>query len=297
MRLTSIISVLVAVILVTAKGVVWSLSSSAALLGSWTDSALDLMASSVTLFAVKLALSPADEDHRFGHGKAEALAGLFQAGLMGASSFFLLLQSVQRYLGQAEMAREDLVVYVSFGSILLTLPLIILQIHAIRRTQSLAIQGDHLHYKGDILLNLSVVAAAMMTAKGWGWADPLAGAAIAIYIAYGSYHVARPAIDQLMDRELDLADREAICNLVLETPGVMGMHELKTRASGQAQFIQMHVVVDGQKTVHDAHLMADELEATLGEYFPRADILIHIDPPGTQDDSLTIKELGEGGVL
>jgi len=284
-------SVSVAFVLVISKAVAWWLSGSVAMLGSMADSALDMMASLVTLFAVRMALVPPDDDHRFGHGKAEALAGLFQAAIMTGSAVFLTLESVSRLWEPELPSSSDLVIAVSILAIVLSLALVAFQSYVIRHTRSLAISGDHLHYKGDLLLNSSVVASALISASGFLYADGIFGLLIAIYILVGAYGIVRPAIDMLMDREFDEVERELIFNCVLENPDVMGMHGLKTRTSGRDRFIQMHIEVPGSMTVDAAHVIADEVEATLGEHFPDTEIIIHMDPPSPQSDALTVREL------
>lgn len=284
-------SVSVAIILVITKAYSWYTSNSAAMLGSATDSALDLAASVVTLLAVRAAITPPDDDHRFGHGKAEALAGLFQAAIMSGSAVFLILHSLERVWQPVLIATPDLVIQVSIFAIVLSLGLVSFQSYVVRKTGSLAISGDHLHYKGDLLLNLAVVFAAYGASRGFIYADGITGCLIGIYILWGAHGVGRPAIDMLMDREFSNHDREMIFNSVMESNGVRGLHHLKTRQSGRDQFIQMHIEVDGALTVSAAHLIGHEVEATLGEQFPDADILIHVDPVDERSTEMTLAEL------
>lgn len=291
MRLSTFAAVSVASLLVIAKAIAWWLSGSVAMLGSMTDSSLDLMSSIVTMLAVKTALRPADETHRFGHGKAEALAGLFQASIMSGFAIFLILESIQGLYRGDTIQASDWVIGSSLFAIVLTLALVLFQSYVVRQTKSLAIAGDHLHYKGDLLLNMGVIAAVFFAAQGFGWADGFFGLLIGAYIIHGAYSVARPSVDMLMDKELSVEDREKIFNLVMESPGVRGLHELRTRSSGRDCFIQMHIEVDGDLTVHKAHFIGDEVEAILGEEFPDADILIHIDPPSELSAILTTREL------
>lgn len=291
MRWSTRAAVSVATILVVIKAIAWWLSGSVAMLGSVTDSGLDLMASLVTMYAVKTALQPANEQYRFGHGKAEALAGLFQASIMSGFSIFLILESIQSlYRGDVPNA-SDWVIGASLVAIVLTFMLVLFQSYVVRHTKSLAIAGDHLHYKGDLLLNIGVIAAAALATRGIVWADGAFGLMIGAYILHGAYSVARPSIDMLMDKELSTDDREKIFNLVMESPGVRGLHDLRTRTSGRDCFIQMHIEVDGDLSVHKAHFIGDEVEAIIGEEFPEADILIHIDPPSELSAILTTREL------
>lgn len=284
-------SVAVAVSLVVVKSLVWWQSGSVAMLGSLTDSALDLAASVVTLMAVRTAIAPPDEEHRFGHGKAEALAGLFQAAIMSGSAMFLVLHALERLWLPHEVGQPVQMIQVSVLAIVLSMLLVSFQAYVVRKTGSLAVAGDHLHYRGDLFLNLGVIAAAYLVAQGFLVADGIIGIGIAAYILWGAYGVARPATDMLMDREFGPDEREAIFNLVMESPGVKGLHELKTRASGRDRFIQMHIEVDGNLTVRQAHFIANEVEATLGEAFPDTEIIIHVDPPSQMSVDLTLAEL------
>lgn len=288
-------SVTVAISLVSVKTAVWWLSGSVAMLGSLTDSALDLAASIVTLMAVRTAIAPPDEEHRFGHGKAEALAGLFQAAIMSGSAAFLALHAIERLWKPHVVEQPALIMQVSVLAIALSLLLVGFQAYVVRKTGSLAVAGDHLHYKGDLFLNMGVMLAAFLAGQGLLLADGIIGIGIAGYILWGAYGVARPAINMLMDREFSAEDREAIFNLVLENPDVLGMHDLKTRMAGRDQFIQMHIDVDGNLTVRQAHFISDEIEATLGERFPGAEILLHVDPPSALSTRLTLAELPKKG--
>ena len=292
MRWATRAAVMVAATLVVTKAYVWWLSGSVAVLGSLTDSALDLAASMVTLFAVKAAISPADDDHRFGHGKAEALAGLFQSAVMAGSAVFLALEASKSLWNPATIQASETVIQVSVLAIVLSLALVAFQAYVIKKTKSLAISGDHLHYTGDLLLNIGVIAAAYASSAGWLYADGVFGLLIAAYIIYGSNNIARPAINMLMDRELPSEDREAIFNMALGNPKVQGLHELKTRLSGRDIFIQMHIEVDSSITVRDAHFISDEVEGVIGEVYPDAEIIIHVDPPSVKSADLTFAELG-----
>lgn len=293
MRWATRASVSVAFVLVGTKAVAWWFSSSVAMLGSLADSTLDFAASLATLFAVRTALTPPDADHRFGHGKAEALAGLFQAAIMSGSAVFLLLESATRFGSPEPVSHSALVMGISAFAIFLSLALVLFQSYVVRQTRSLAVAGDHLHYKGDLLLNLSVILAAWASGNGYAQADGLFGLLIGVYILYGAYGIVRPAIDMLMDKEFADADREKIINLVLENRDVEGLHDLKTRASGRNSFIQMHIEVAGDMTVRQAHMVGSEIEAIIGETFPGSEIIIHVDPLSEAGDDRTIRDLGK----
>ncbi len=269
----------VALCLVVIKFVAWWQSGSVAMQGSLADSVLDLTASIVTFFAVKTALIPADDDHRFGHGKAEALAGLFQAAIMGGSAVFLALESITRLWEPKAAVASELVMGVSVLAIALSLCLVMFQSYVVRQTRSLAIAGDHLHYKGDLAMNLGVVVAAYAGSIGYIHADGVFGVLIALYIIWGARDVAMPAIDMLMDKEMSEDEREKISRMALGNASVLGLHELKTRMSGRDYFIQMHLEVDGSLTVQQGHDISEAVEEHIAAAYPEAEILIHIDPP------------------
>lgn len=279
----AIASMVVAFTLIVVKAVAWFMSGSVALLGSLVDSVLDLAASVINFLAVRTSLEPPDEEHRFGHGKAEAIAGLFQASIIIGSAAFLMLESVGRLWSPEQVTAGNLGIYVSVFAIFLTLGLVLYQRHVVKQTGSVAIEADSLHYKGDLLLNAAVIAALWLsTSGGITWADGAFGVAIALYIAWAASEIFRTSVDMLMDKEFEPSEREEIFNLVMGNPDVKGMHDLKTRRSGLSSFIQLHIEVDPEMSVYDAHGVGDEVEATVGEVFPHADILIHVDPLGLE---------------
>lgn len=279
----AIASIVVASTLIVVKAVAWFLSGSVALLGSLVDSVLDLAASLINFFAVRTSLEPPDEEHRFGHGKAEAIAGLFQASIIIGSAVFLMLESIGRLWTPTPVEASQLGIYVSAFAIVLTLALVIYQKHVVKQTGSVAIEADSLHYKGDLLLNAAVIVALWLsTSGGMTWADGAFGVAIALYIGWAASEIFRGSIDMLMDKEFAPSEREEIFNLVMGNPDVKGMHDLKTRRSGLLSFIQLHIEVDPEMSVYDAHAVGDEVEATVGEVFPNAEILIHTDPLGLE---------------
>ncbi|MCH8202823.1 MAG: cation diffusion facilitator family transporter [Proteobacteria bacterium] len=285
-------SVLVALTLVIAKGVVWLASGSVALLGSWLDSFLDLMASLINMIAVRAAVVPPDKEHRFGHGKAEAIAGLFQCSLILISALFLLYASARHLIAGEALLRGGWAIGVSVLAIVLTFGLVAYQRQVVRQTGSVAIEADSLHYTGDLLLNLAVIAAvALSSYAGFVWADGLFGMAIAFYLGWAALRIFRKSVDILMDREFLDEEREAIFNLVMGNKEVLGLHDMKTRRGGLTSFIQMHIEVKSDLSLFDAHQIADEVEATVGEAFPNTEIIIHTDPLGLEEPDHTAGEL------
>ncbi len=284
-RSAAMTSIAVAVILVALKTWASWKTGSTAMLGSLADSALDLIASIATLTGVWIASMPADEDHRFGHGKAEALAAIFQVMLIALSAFGIAIRAIGQLVdgGQTTAAQEGIAV--SLIAIVLTFVLLGWQRYVMRRTRSLAIQTDHLHYKSDLLLNLAVIAALVLDQfAGFGMADPLFGLAIALWLGWGAFSAAREAVDHLMDREWPEERRLAFVEAAARHPELSNLHDLRTRTSGNRDFVQFHVDLPGDMTVEQAHDIIERVEEDLCRRFPHVELLIHIDPEGHVDE-------------
>jgi ferrous-iron efflux pump FieF len=278
MRLATYASVTVALTLIVAKVVAWNQSGSVSLLATLIDSCLDALASLVNLFAVRHSLSPADEEHRFGHGKAEALAGLAQALLITGSGGYLLLQAASRLANPVPLQAYGLGIAVMLLSIAATLALLLFQRYVIRRTGSTAISADALHYRSDLLVNGSVMLALLLTWWGWLGFDALFALLIGAYILYSAWEIMINAFDHLMDRELPDSERDRIQQLALAHEAVRGMHDLRSRRSGTATFIQLHLELDDDLKLLEAHRISDEVEDEIRQVYPGAEIIIHIDP-------------------
>ncbi len=254
-------------------------TGSVAMLGSLADTGLDIIASLVTLYAVRMAAVPADTDHRFGHGKAEALAALFQTGIIVASAVAIGWRGISLIGSTQAPERPELGIAVSLVAIVTTFALILYQRSVVKRTGSVAIQADHVHYSSDLLLNASVVAALVLDSiVGVRGADPLFGVAIAAWLIWHAQDVARGAIDQLMDKEWPAERRERFVTLAGSHPELRGIHDVRTRSSGMRHFAQFHVWVDGSKSLKAIHDAMDELEARLMADFPGTEIIIHPEP-------------------
>jgi ferrous-iron efflux pump FieF len=281
MRLATMASVTVAAALLAAKLGAWVLTSSVSMLSSLVDSMMDLAASLLNLFAVRQALVPADREHRFGHGKAEPLAGLGQAAFIAGSALFLLVEAVRRIVEPQAVQHGPLGIAVMIFSMLLTGAVVWFQIVVVRRTGSTAIAADSLHYRSDLLAGAAVIAALALSSQlGWTWADPLFAILIVGYILHSAWSIARRALDLLMDRELPDAERERIRSIALAHPEVRGLHDLRTRSSGTQPFIQFHLVLAAHLSLLRAHAISDEIEAKVKLAFPTAEIIIHQDPAG-----------------
>lgn len=283
MRRATLYAVIASGLMIVIKLLAYVMTGSVAMLSSLIDSVIDLFASGVNMFAVGVALQPPDREHRFGHGKAEPLAGLAQSAFICGSAVFLLVEVVNRLLHPQALEYVSAGIVVMVLSILITVVLIAYQKHVIARTSSVAISADSLHYRSDVLVNLGVITAmALDRLMNWHWADPVIAFMIAIYIFYFAWTIARQSLDQLMDRELSDDDRQRIKFISLSHPSVHDLHELRTRSSGLNQFIQLHLVLEPGMTLQEAHDIAAEVQQQLEEAYPKADIIIHQDP---RDDS------------
>ena len=240
---------------------------------------MDLLASTVNFVAVRFAIAPADEDHRFGHGKAEAIAGLLQAVVVTLSALLLMAEAVRHLMTPEPLRNTPLGIAVIVFSIGLTFLLVAYQRHVVRKTNSVAISADSLHYAGDLLMNVAVlVALALGGYLGWRYADPLFGLGIGLYLLYNVYLIARNSINILMDREMEEEEREKIIRIVQAHDEVKGLHDMKTRRTGLEVFIQFHIELESDISLKEAHNICDEVEAELKEEFPMAEIIIHADP-------------------
>ncbi len=281
MKTATYAAVTTALVMIAMKLGAWFLTDSVAMLGSLVDSSLDAFASIVNLLAVRQALVPADKEHRFGHGKAEAIAGLGQGALIIGSALFLFAESLRRVFNPVEITHSSIGISVVVISIVMTLALVAFQSYVVRRTNSLAIKADSLHYRSDLLMNLGVIAALVLTTYvGWWWADALFGVFVALVVGYAAWMIVRQSYDQLMDRELADEVREEIIEEVFKNKDVLALHDMKTRAAGTDYFIQIHLELDPGLDLYRAHKIADEVELALARRFPGAEVLIHQDPLG-----------------
>jgi ferrous-iron efflux pump FieF len=293
MHIATYASVATAAGLVLLKLGAWWVTHSVTLLSTLVDSLLDVAASILNLLAVKAALTPADREHRFGHGKAEPLAGLGQSAFIGGSAVFLLLEVGQRFLEPREVHATNIGIAVMVLSIVVTFVLTRFQKYVVRETGSLVIASDALHYSMDILVNISVIVALVLVAQfGWLYADPVFGLGIGLYILWSAWRIMRTSLDSLMDRELDDGERDKISSIILANGDVLGIHDLRTRSSGPQTFIQCHLELDGRMSLLAAHSVTDRIEAELMAAYPSAEILFHQDPRGVE--ALSGRSSGSG---
>ncbi|MFA6279611.1 MAG: cation diffusion facilitator family transporter [Bdellovibrionales bacterium] len=286
-QVTSYASVAVALSLIAAKLVAYMATDSVALLSSLVDSGVDLLASLITAYGVFIALRPPDRDHRFGHGKAEALAALAQAIFIFMSSGLLIKEAVHRFWNPAPLQRLDIGYGVMGLAVVMTIALLALQTYTIRRTRSLAIASDRLHYVGDVAINIAVMASfALGEAVGVPWLDPLFALLIAASMCIGAIKITRQTLLVLMDAEMPEKDREAIVALAMSVKGVLGVHDLRTRFGGERPIIEAHIEMPATLSLVESHDIAEAVMAKIEIAYPKADVLVHQDPAGVQEHRL-----------
>jgi len=278
LRLATRASVAVACTLIIAKAIAWWLSGSVSMLAGLTDSALDGVTSLLNLLAVHYALRPADDDHRYGHGKAESLAGMAQALFIGGSAVLIAFQAYERIQQPEPLGAPWLSIGVIVFSLLLTAALLTLQHRVIKQTGSNAVRADSLHYRSDMLLNGSILIALILAGLGFHQLDAWFGLGIAGYILWSAIQIARESFSVLMDEELPADVSQHMLELACAVPGVLGAHDLRTRISGNHWFVQLHLELPGELTLSVAHGISDQAADAIHAAYPRAEVLVHADP-------------------
>jgi len=284
---------LVATFLLIIKLAVWWITGSVSLLASLIDSMLDIAASVVNLVVIRYSLQPADREHRFGHGKAESLAALAQAMFISGSAVFLILNGIERFFRPHELQSPELGVYVSFLAILVTFALVRFQKSVVSKTGSQAIAADSLHYQTDLYMNGAIMIALGLSWFGFGQADAVFAVAIGGYILFSAFKMVNEAIQTLLDRQLPEEELLKIKQVCLQVEGVLGVHQLRTRMSGPVRFIQLHLELEDELKLIEAHRISDQVEIALLAAFPQADILVHQDPYSVVHTSERLQKLAD----
>ena len=282
-KLATWASVVAAISLIGVKTWGWDQTQSVSLLASLIDSTMDSAASLINFFAIRYAIAPADKEHRFGHGKAEALAGLAQALLILVSIGLLLTQTLGRLWNPLVVENTPIGISIMLVSMVLTGALVVFQWYVVKRTQSNAIKADSLHYTSDFLMNFGVIIALFLASIGYHGADPYFALSIGAFVVYSAWGIAQSAFHLLLDHELSDEQRHLITQLALTQPQVIGMHDLRSRQSGHMQFIQLHLELQEDMLLLEAHGVAEALEHRIMAVFPYADVIIHLDPVSAAD--------------
>lgn len=284
-RRITLVSAGAALLLLLVKLIAWALGGSVAVLASATDSGLDLLASLATVFAVRYAAAPADEEHRYGHGKAEAFASLVQGGLVLFSAALIGREAIERIADPRPLAHEAWGVGVMSVSIVVTASLVAAQTRVLRRTGSLAVSGDRAHYTADLAANLIAllgIGAAALTDRPA--LDAAAGLLVAVWLVWSAVSVVSGAARHLMDHELPDDARTEVLSRLLADPGIHGVHQLRTRASGPNVHIQAHVDLDAGLTLIEAHDIVTRAENRVRALYPASDVILHPDPEGHAEE-------------
>lgn len=280
-------AVVIAGLLALAKLGAWAVTGSVTVLSSMVDSAVDVLASLVVLLSAQQAARPPDQHHRYGHGKAEALGALARSGFLAAAGLFVGLEGVDRLIHPQPLQEPAIAIAVMALSIVLTAGLVLYQSYVLRRAPFLAIEADSANFKGDLASATAVIVTLVVSAEmELAWIDPAVGLCIAVYLIWTAVSIGGRCIDMLMDRELPTADRDRIASIVQAHGDVRGLHDLRSRSSGQEQFIEFHLEMDGGLSVAEAHDITDAIENALRAVYPRAEILIHQEPAGIDDSRL-----------
>ena len=267
-----------AALLILVKVYAWISTGSLGVLAALVDSLLDLFASLINMLAVRYAMMPADDDHRYGHGKAEALAGLAQAAFISSSALFLIIFTVERLAHPNPISSIDTGTGIIIFSILITTALVLFQNHVVSRTGSVAIKADSLHYRADLLTNTGILAGLLLYLWGWTSADTIIALLIGIYILECAIKIGYESTQLLLDRELPEAEQQQILKIAQKESSVIEVHGLRTRLSGQTRFVQMHLVLKDDPSLSQAHEISERVEIALKETFDDIDIIIHQDP-------------------
>ncbi len=279
-------------LMIATKAWAWLASGLASMLGSLTDSLMDITATLMSFLVLSYALRPADDDHRFGHGKAEALAGLGQAAFIAGSGCLLAFHGIERLINPVELTHSLLGVWVSIFAIVCTLVIVFVQNKVVKHTESIAIKADSVHYKGDLILNAAVLLAILLAYYGVLYADPLFAIGVAGYLLYNSWDIATESASHLMDKELPDEEKQSIFEIARNHDDVYGVHGIRTRQGGKVKFIQLHLELDDNLPLIRAHKVADEVEAMISARFEsEVDILIHLDPLSVLVNSKTAQEV------
>jgi ferrous-iron efflux pump FieF len=274
---------MMALLLVMAKMLVWFFSNSITILASMTDSMMDLVTSVINYIAVRFAIKPPDEDHNYGHAKIEALAGLAQCAFISASAIFLLVSSINRYFNPVQLMNIDLGIYVTVLSLILTLFVVVFQTYVIKKTDSQIIAADRLHCQSDLYSNLAIIVSLLICSTGYEIADVIFALLITVYIAHGVYGIGVRSLNVLLDKKISNHLINDITSIMLATPGVLGLHEMRTRRVGNYIYIQVHMCIDRNISLEEAHAIASTAQKAVLCKYSQADILIHMDPVNKTD--------------
>lgn len=279
MRKATFASIFTAITLIVLKFMTFVLTGSMAMLSTLLDSIQDSMTSFINFIAVKHATEPADKEHRFGHGKAQALGGAAQGIIIAIASFLLICESISRLFEPKFITDIGLGIAITGIAIVATFFLVRFQKYVIKKTNSLSIKADMLHYEGDILMNVGVIVSMVLSYYlKWTFIDSLFGIAVGLYLLHVVYTILKESVGMLMDTEMPGFVRDEIKKIALSHKDVHEIYDLKTRQSGEDIFIQFCIRLDQELTLKKAHDITDELERQIRKVIPDSAVIIHPEP-------------------
>lgn len=272
-------SIVTAIVILIAKVVAWYVTDSPTILATLTDSFLDIAASFINFIAAKYALQPADNEHRFGHGKAEDLAVFTQSTFFGLSGIFIIVIAAKRIVHPETTKDSEFGIAVMLFSIVATLLLVLYQTYSYKKTSSKIVKADRFHYVIDLFTNVAVIVSLYLTKiLDSKIIDPIFAICIALYLLYGAWDLLNSAFHNLLDHEFKPSDKDKLHEVIMSHKKVKGYHGLKTRYSGRQSFVQFHLELEGKMTLNESHSISEAIEDKIMEAFKRAEVIIHQDP-------------------
>jgi len=281
-KLSLIASIICATIVSLLKLYGFIHTGSVSLLASLIDSGLDLSVSIMNYVAVRYALEPPDDKHRFGHDKIQDLAVFTQSIFFFGSGIFTIISAINHFVSKHEVEDAHVGIWIMFVAIIITLSLLVFQTYVIKKTNSTIIEADILHYVTDLCTNFAVIIGVYF-GKKYPIIDIILGSLIAIYIIHGAYELLKSSIKNLLDEEFDDEEKSQILKIIKEFSEVRGIHDLKTRKTSSRLFIQFHIELDGQMNLYLSHEITEKIVSEISKKFANIEILIHQDPEGIEE--------------
>lgn len=262
-------------------------TGSLAILSSLIDSLADVFASSISFVAIRFSTRPASQEHRYGYGRAESISALVQSAFIAGSGLFVMYDGLVRLLDPKPLEKAELGIIIMAISLATTVALIVFQKYVARKTASPAIAADSAHYTVDVLTNASIILSLIVVKLfNISWFDILTAFAISAYLIYNAYKIAAEAVAALTDRELSEEVRKQVIDIVMNSEGVKGYHDFRSRDLGGAYFFEIHLELDGSLPLDKTHELTDKAEEKIKETFPNAQVIIHQDPYGLHENRL-----------
>ncbi|WGE36608.1 cation diffusion facilitator family transporter [Actinobacillus genomosp. 1] len=285
------LAIVIACLLIVIKMFAWWKTGSISILAAVTDSVVDLLASITNILVLRFALLPADENHTFGHGKAESLAAIAQSAFIGGSAVFLVLQGIHKLTYPHFIEGSEIGIIVSLISMVFTAGLVWYQKRVVALTKSPAIAADSLHYQTDLLMNAAILVAMLLNLYGFVYADAIFAIGIALYIGLNALKMFWEAVQVLLDKALPQEEIDQIIELAAKHECIIGIHDLLTRQVGAVRFIQLHLELADNLTLLEAHDITDSLEQKILAIFPRSEIIIHQEPTSIVQQELKLGQV------